>query len=258
VKLDVSIAPSVPGPLPLPPPVRVPLVTLSEHPCPYLPGRTAASRAFLARRMSGAVYLQFMNAGFRRSGRMVYQPTCPGCRACVPIRVPVDRFRPSKSQRRCRRRNSDLVVHHAAPRATEEKFQLYRRYQLEWHDGSMGDDRESFEQFLYESPVDSLEFEYRDGGGRLLAVGICDICPGGLSSVYFCFDPSEARRGLGTFSALHEIEFARQNDMAHYYIGYWIDGCRTMQYKADFRPNELLQADGTWREHGGREHRGGD
>ena len=231
-----------------PPPVKVPLVTLGEHACPYLPGRLSQSRALWAERMPGELYHRFMDAGFRRSGKLVYQPVCRGCRACTPIRVSVESFRPSKSQRRCRRRNADLGVTVAEPVATDEKHELYRRYVTGRHRQPAGDEsRESFEGFLHASPVESVEFSYRDAAGRLLAVGICDLCGESLSSVYFYFEPEEARRGLGTFGALFEIETAKRLGVPWYYLGYWVDGCRSMQYKVDFRPAEVLGADGTWR-----------
>ena len=232
----------------LPPPLRLSLQVLAEHDCAYLPGRRSRIRAFMAGRMSGEVYHQLMDAGFRRSGRMVYQPVCPGCRTCVPLRVPVATFRPGKSQRRCWRKNQDLTVVAGDPEPTEEKYALYRRYATQWH-GKAGDEDgwDTFESFLYDSPVDTLEFQYRDPAGRLLAVGICDLCDRSLSSVYFYHDPSEARRGLGTFGALYEIEWARGRGVPHYYLGYWIAGCGTMDYKATFRPCEALDSDGTWR-----------
>ena len=202
----------------------------------------------MAGRMSGDAYHQFMDAGFRRSGRMVYQPVCRGCRACVPLRVPVATFRAGKSQRRCWRKNQDLVVTAGTPEATDEKFDLYRRYATQWHGKEDEEDGwAGFETFLYDSPVDTLEFEYRDRAGRLLAVGICDACDRSLSSVYFYHDPSEARRGLGTFGALYEIEWARGRKLPHYYLGYWIAGCGTMDYKATFQPCEALGFDGIWR-----------
>jgi arginine-tRNA-protein transferase len=227
--------------------VPLQLVVLDEHPCVYLPDRVARSRGFLAPvRMSGQLYHRFMDAGFRRSGRLIYQPVCAACRACVPIRVPTEEFRPSKSQRRCRRRNLDLVVEVGAPRATGEKFDLYQRYLTGRHDRLMDDDRESMESFLYDSPIDTLEFTYRDSAGKLLAVGICDVCPRSLSSIYFFFDPEHRRRGLGTFGALVEIAFAAQHEIPHYYLGYWVSGARTMEYKTSFRPYELLGPDGLW------------
>lgn len=208
------------------------------------------TRAFMVGRMPGHVYHAFMDAGFRRSGKLVYQPICVGCRECVSLRVPVAQFEPSKSQRRCLRKNADLTVIAARPTATDEKFELYRRYCTSWH-GKVGDgdseDRESFETFLYDSPVESIEYCYRDPAGRLLAIGICDVCEKSLSSVYFYFDPSESRRGLGTFGALYEIEQARILGIPYYYLGYWVQGCGAMQYKSNFRPSEVLHSDGVWR-----------
>lgn len=229
------------------PPVEVLLAESSDHPCNYLPGRTARTRAFATRRMPGELYHQFMDAGFRRSGLVVYQPICPGCRQCLPIRVPVQTFRPDKSQRRCQRRNADLNITLNVPAATDEKYELYRRYMVEWHHADLDPPREEFESFLYESPVDSLEFCYRDSAGKLLAVGICDICPSSLSSVYFYHDPSERRRALGVYGVLREIDFALHNGIPYYYLGYWVNGCRTMSYKADYLPHEILHPDGIWR-----------
>ena len=230
------------------PPVPVPLTVLGDHGCSYLPGRVATSRGFFASGMPPELYHQFMDAGFRRSGRLVYQPICRGCRACLQLRVPVDRFVPSKSQRRCWRRNQDLIVSVQDPEPTDEKFDLYTRYQTKWHskeDG--GEDRESFESFLYDSPVQSVEFSYRDGSGKLLAVGICDVASQSLSSVYFYHDPVEFRRGLGIFGALYEIAKARALSIPHYYLGFWVAGCAAMEYKAAFEPNEILSPDGQWR-----------
>jgi arginine-tRNA-protein transferase len=165
----------------------------------------------------------------------------------MPIRVPVAEFTPNKSLRRCRRRNADLSLHIAPPRLTEEKLELYRRYQAERHDGTGDEPAESLGDFLYSSPVLTLEFTYRDPRKRLLAVGICDVCSQSVSSVYFFFDPAESRRGLGNFGALAEIDYARDRGIPWWYVGYWVKGCRAMEYKSDFRPNELLHPDGRWR-----------
>ena len=226
--------------------MRVPLVVLADHDCAYLPGRVATSRAFFASGLPAEMYHQFMDAGFRRSGRLIYQPICRGCRSCLSLRVPTDRFLPTKSQRRTWRRNQDLIVSIQAPEATDEKFDLYCRYQVKWHGKEEADDRELFESFLYDSPVESIEFCYRDAAGKLVAVGICDIAAASLSSVYFYHDPAESRRGLGIFGALQEIARARSLNIPFYYLGYWVAGCAAMEYKADFRPCEVLNPGGEW------------
>ena len=230
-----------------PPPVAIRLTTLEEHDCPYLPGNIARSRAFAAREVDPAVYHTFMDAGFRRSGTLFYQPTCSACRQCLPLRVPVNSFAPSKSQRRARTRNADVTVTEVDPAPTDEKYDLYRRYVTEWHTGTMDSDREGFERFLYDSPVRTREFEYRDAAGRLLAVGLADVCGKSFSSVYLYFDPAEQRRGLGTYAVLWELDHCRRAGVAFYYFGYWVRDCPAMTYKAKFRPCEILGSDGTWR-----------
>ncbi|HEX8916308.1 MAG TPA: hypothetical protein VF796_28415, partial [Humisphaera sp.] len=151
----------------------------------------------------------------------------------------------------------DLTVSVGEPIADDERFRLYRKYVTEWHGKATtepGDAEDSsfeaFRSFLYESPVHTIEYAYRDPAGRLVAVGICDLSEVSLSSVYFYHDPSEAKRSLGTFGALHEIEDCRRRGVPYYYLGYWVDGCGTMSYKATYRPYELLSADGVWRRPG--------
>lgn len=232
----------------IPPPADVMLTVLPPQPCPYFADRVARIRAIHATRIDPEVYHDFMDAGFRRSGRMLYQPICSACRDCVQIRVPVAGFAMSKSQRRNWRKNADLLVRAARPRASHEKYDLYRRYLRDRHDGQQEDSRAAFESFLYDSPTRTVEFEYRQPSGRLVAVGICDLSARSLSSVYFFFDPDESRRrGLGTYGALREIAFAREQGVPHYYLGYWVRGSPTMDYKAGFAPNELLCGDGQWR-----------
>lgn len=232
----------------IPPPVDVPLTVLPPQPCPYFDDRVARLRAIQAFRIDPEVYHQFMDAGFRRSGRMLYQPVCAGCRDCRQIRVPTVSFQPTKSQRRCWRRNADLHVGVARPRPTRDKYDLYRRYLAGRHDGKQEDSRAAFEAFLYESPTLTVEFEYRlPGDGKLVAVGICDESARSLSSVYFYFDPVESRRGLGTFGVMREIGYAREQGIPYYYLGYWVRGSATMGYKANFGPGELLDGDGAFR-----------
>jgi arginine-tRNA-protein transferase len=225
---------------------------MEEHPCPYLPERVARNRAFLCDSIPPELYHQFMNAGFRRSGTFVYQPICAGCRECRSIRVPIGTFVPSKSQRRVWRRNADLLVHVESPPApSEEKFALYTRYVRGRHDPQRGENFDNFVEFLYRSPVQTLEVTYRLSGASrtLVGIGICDICAGqSLSTVYFYFDPQHKRRSLGTFSSLWEIDLARRMGIPYYYLGYHVAGCDTMSYKANLRPCELLHPDGTWRE----------
>jgi arginyl-tRNA--protein-N-Asp/Glu arginylyltransferase len=233
----------------LPAPVKIPLANLPAHACPYLPNRIAEDRAIWASEIPAELYERFMDAGFRRSGRLIYQPACRGCRECKSIRVPVAKFRPDKSQRRCAKRNADLHVLHGPPKLTSEKCALYEKYLALRHLNTEVVGADALESFLYDSPLkETLEFEYRDVSGKLLAAAICDLCPTALSSVYCFYDPEHGRRGLGTYAALHEIQFAAERGVPHYYMGYWVKECAAMNYKANFGPSQVLGSDGVWRE----------
>jgi len=221
------------------------------HPCAYLAGRE--STAILVdpdHRVSTEEYDALLALGFRRSGTMVYRPRCVGCSACVPVRVRVEDFVPSRSQRRVWRRNRDLTVTTVEPRFDEERYQLYRRYQRDQHDDTMeepgppAEARASFRRFLVESPVATLHHDYRDGD-RLVGVGVVDRLPTALSSVYYYFDQEAGRRSLGTYSVLWEIELCRRLGFPYHYLGYWVRDCPKMAYKGRFQPLEYLVG-GIW------------
>jgi arginine-tRNA-protein transferase len=216
------------------------------HPCSYLPGRTAVDEFGTTRRLDPALYERMMNLGFRRSGRIVYRPMCDGCRECVPLRVKVADFRLSRSQGRVLRRNADVSVRVDAPQASDEKYRIFREYLQYQHNGAMGDGREDFELFLYDSPTDTREMVL-SVAGRVVGAGIIDVCPACVSSVYFYFDPAHARRSLGVFSTLMEIDWCRRIGVPCWYAGFYVRDCERMNYKAGFRPYELLGADGQWR-----------
>jgi len=218
-----------------------------EHRCGYYAERQARNLVIdpLARGLP-QVYGTALERGFRRSGGHVYRPHCAGCRACVASRVPVAEFVPDRSQRRCLKRNADLVVRVVPAQRSDENFALYRRYLAARHpDGGMDDPGEDdFERFLAcaWSPTRFLELR---AGDELLAVAVTDVLPQGLSAVYTFYAPEHAERSLGTCAILSQIEWARAQQLPHLYLGYWIEGHPKMDYKARFRPLERLR-DGSW------------
>ena len=216
------------------------------RPCPYLPLLQAREQAFLADSLDPELYHDLMDRGFRRSGEMFYAADCPGCRRCVPIRVPVAEFAPSRSQRRVLRKNADVQVAVRAPTFTRATWDLYRSYVRHQHPTRPTDETEDdFRGSLYARVVDTREVVY-SLGGQVVAISLVDVCGRSVSAVYHFYDPAFAARSLGVFSVLAEIEWARQAGVPHYYLGYWVEGSRTMHYKANYRPHELLR-DGVWR-----------
>ena len=217
-----------------------------EFPCAYLPEKTAAMYALDPRvRLNQTLYSQLIRSGFRRSGDQVYIPHCRSCQACIPLRIPVDRFQPSRSQRRVWHRNQDLQVHVSNAGYSDEQFDLFRRYVDDKHrDGGMDNPRvEDYLGFLLADGIDTrfVEFRYRQ---RLAAVAITDLLDDGLSAVYTFYDMGLARRSLGVFTLLWQIEHCRELGLERLYLGYWIEACRKMRYKQYYRPCQILTADG--------------
>lgn len=216
-------------------------------PCPYLTGRVERK---LFTRLSGpdAVTLNSVlsRAGFRRSHDIVYRPVCPGCQACVPVRIPAMRFAPNRTQRRLIKNNADLTVTERPARDTVEQYDLFRRYQRGRHeDSDMARMTHSdYAAMIEEGGGGASLFEFRTADKRLIAVMLADRLTDGFSAVYSFFDPDENRRSLGTYMVIGLVETARREDLAHVYLGYWIASCRKMTYKASFRPIEVLTAEG--------------
>lgn len=228
------------------PGLRLTLIRTGTFTCPYLPDRFARLQFSADSIDDAAVYQLLMDAGFRRNGFLYYRPSCPHCRACVPIRVPAARFRPGRSQRRTWRRNRDIEVAVGPLCADRERYELYCRYQRARHNERHPSSWEEFRDGMCGSAIQSLEFTYRLAG-RLVGVGVVDACPDALSSVYFYYEPELHRRGLGIFSGMCEIAECRRRQLPWWYIGYYVAGSRKMEYKRSFRPHELLDADGVWR-----------
>lgn len=217
------------------------------HECSYLHDREATTMFVDPRaQVDKRLYSQLTALGFRRSGSHYYRPHCEHCKACVPVRLNVERFRPDRSQRRVINRNRDLTCTLVRARFSERYYQLYARYiELRHADGDMfPPSREQFTSFLVEGATDTWFLEMTSGD-RLIALAVIDAMDDGLSAIYTMFDPDEEQRSLGTFAVLWQISEAARQGLPHLYLGYWIRECRKMNYKTRFQPIEAL-VEGHW------------
>lgn len=219
--------------------------------CPYLPGRVARLPLRVpARPLTPAELDGALDAGDRRQGVFLYRPTCPSCRACEAIRVPVLDFRPSATHRRILRRGDETFrVAIGTPVADEARAALYMRHK--WERGLCtvddADDRpdvDTYAAFLVETCCPSIEFAIWHGD-RLVAVAVSDAGADALSAVYCCFDPDYSRYSLGTYAILKQWQYCLEQRMSHLYLGLYVEQSAHLAYKALFLPHER-RIDGVW------------
>lgn len=212
--------------------------------CSYLRAERASFTHRVIPRLSPAAYQELLSRGWRRFGWHFFRPACRSCAKCRSLRILVDHFQPSRSQRRTWGRNADIRMIAQEPTVSAEHLALYNAYHADMRErrGWPGD---TISADLYE------ETFLQGGGGcareflfwkdeALIGVALVDLLPEALSSVYFFHDPEYRSRGLGVYSILKQREFAQRHGMRHQYLGYWIAESQSMAYKAQFRPHEIL------------------
>ena len=212
--------------------------------CPYVAGFYWTSESFFDCFLSSQSYQTAIEQGFRRSGFSYYRNACINCQACIPLRVKVQSFTPSRSQRRAWSKNQHLTIELAELKAAnDEIYLLYCKY-LTARQELASLTKRDFEQIFLAGP-NYTRMVKCFLNGQLIAVSWIDILPQSISSVYAIYDPDYKRRSLGIYSALVELEIAKQMGLEWYYLGYWVQQSSKMNYKSKFRPYELLQ-NGRW------------
>jgi arginine-tRNA-protein transferase len=220
------------------------------EPCPYLAGQVARLPLKMqSRKLTPAEFDERLERGERRTGPFMYGTRCPACQACEPIRLEVDRFRPTRTQTRVWKRGQELFrCEVQTPRADSERIALFN---LHRRGRDLAHEREDttsagYRQFLVESCCDTVEVAYYLGE-RLVMVAIVDRGQEALSAVYTYFDPDPevARLSPGVFSILYELELCRLWEKRHLYLGFYVAGNEHMRYKAKYHPHER-QIGGAW------------
>jgi arginyl-tRNA--protein-N-Asp/Glu arginylyltransferase len=224
------------------------LCLTEAHECSYLPGQQSTT-AFVDpdRHIDLDLYSRMTTLGFRRSGPYLYAPKCGSCTACVPARIPVASFQWSRAQKRCWKKNNEILVEQLDSINVGEHFPVYARYIEQRHpDGDMYPPmRRQFEEFLGNAWGCTQFLEFRLDS-QLIGCAVVDVVHNGLSAIYTYYDPAFADRGLGVLAILFEINLAQRLGLEHLYLGYWISGCDKMKYKTNYRPLELYR-ENRWR-----------
>ncbi len=229
----------------------------APSPCPYLPGQMERKVfTHLVGARASALNEILTQGGFRRSQNIAYRPACEACKACVSVRVPVDRFKPGKSFRRVIETNRDVIGNRVEAAPTSDQYSLFRAYLDARHaEGGMADMTVlDYAMMVEDTHVETMLLEYRFRGpdtaltgvgeGALIGTALTDILADGLSMVYSFYEPDYLDRSLGTFMILDHIARAQKMGLPYVYLGYWVEGSRKMAYKARFKPQEHLGGQG--------------
>ena len=221
----------------------------TTFPCGYLPDKDERLLVYLDDQpLSPIMYAALQNQGFRRSEQYVYKPYCKSCNACQSIRVPVHKFKPSRSQKRILKRASKFWSN-ISPTVECDYFPLYEKYVNNKHFGGVmyPASHSQLDSFTDCDWMDQLYIELYDNK-QLIAVAICDVSPESVSAVYTFYDPDYADHSLGTLMIMQQVELARQLERSWLYLGYFIKECQKMNYKTKFHPYQI-PVDNKWLEY---------
>jgi len=225
----------------------------TAYSCGYFPNKLAQSLIASPQHLIDAhIYSGLIQQGFRRSGKFAYKPHCETCQECVPVRVVLAEFTPSRSQKRAFKQHQNLTTTILPIDFHEDHYKLYAAYQTARHtnteyvkeEKTEQDEAEQYKNFLCQTNVESVMVEFRENG-QLKMVSVIDIVLDGLSAVYTFYETSDSSSSFGTYNILWQIELAKTLNFPYLYLGYWIRDSQKMAYKQNFKPLEML-IDSEW------------
>ncbi len=219
-----------------------------EDDCPYLPDQRA--RMPLAVSPNGvdpAAMDQLLENGYRRTGAFFYRTECPHCQACEALRLNVDRFQPSRSQRRVMKRGDQaLRTVIGSPSVDKQRVELFNKHRVQrsLNHGDAQVDAGGYQGFLLNAPCPSAEMTFWLSD-TLVAVAIVDMGQKSLSAVYTYFDPQASRYSPGTYAILQQHRLANKLGLQWLYLGFYVADNAHLNYKSRFSPHQRL-IDGQW------------
>jgi arginine-tRNA-protein transferase len=228
---------------------KIQFYTTTEYNCSYIDKMDAQSLVVTPyKSINQNTFQDLIEKGFRRSGQYIYKPNCKSCTACIPIRLSVKKFLPSKTQKRTYKKHGYFTIREAPLSFKKNHFDLYLKYQNNRHSfiNNEQNNLDEYNDFLIKSNVKSKFIEFWDGD-LLKIVSIVDILSDGISAVYTFYDPDDDKVSYGTYSIVWLINWCKAQQLKYIYLGYWIGECNKMKYKTNFKPYELY-IKGYWQE----------
>ena len=216
-----------------------------DKPCSYFDEKLCDIRYRYMEHCTVSQQQVMLERGWRRFGNMHFVPECKGCRECITMRIDVQKYKFSKSDKRVLKKNKDTEVYIQKPALTHDHINLFNKYhehmsiKKQWHENKI-DVQEYHNSYVNGAHDFGKELVYfRDD--KLVAVALCDILPGGVSAIYCYYDHDYEEFSLGKFSILAQISIAKQNNIPYVYLGYWIKDHYSMGYKEKYKPFEILK-----------------
>ena len=210
--------------------------------CPYLDSRIFTSKNLIVSFIDNAGLETLLGKGYRHFGTYFFKPECKFCKECRPIRIAVDSFIFSKSEKRVLNKSRLFSVKIIdKPVESIEYFNLYKEHKKRFKDKA----EESYDDwagsfFANQKFNKILEVKDRD---ILVAVTHLDITENIISAVYCYWNKSYKAYSPGKFSILSGIEKAMEMNIKYYYLGYYIKDNVHMSYKNNYKPNQILVDD---------------
>jgi arginine-tRNA-protein transferase len=215
-----------------------------DYECAYLDDKNVRMNYKYIEEATQTYNTVLIHRGWRRFGCYYFHPICNGCNECKSVRIDVNNFKLTKSQKKSIKRNRGTEVIIQTPTLTQSHIELYNKYHNfkhlkdDWSHRNISP-REYRENFVEGAHNFGKEVLYLNKG-RIIGIDLIDILDDGISSIYFYYDPDYARLSLGTYSLLYQIELAKVLELPWIYLGYWVDGCKAFSYKPNFKPLEIL------------------
>jgi len=224
--------------------------------CNYLPDRQERLLFTLPDEpLDARFYQQLMTLNFRRSGEQIYTTYCEGCQQCQSVRLEATAFQLNSNQRRLwskAKRTSwryQLTEFSDIESCTEKYYALYQSYIDSKHaDSSMSPTSPEQMSYLWQANWLKIQCLEQYIGDELVAVTVVDCTPDAFSAVYTFYQTGHVL-AFGTLAILALIEQAKTANISFVYLGYYIQHCQKMSYKAKFLPQQRFIA-GEWHSFG--------
>ena len=213
--------------------------------CSYLDDKEQTTHYKIIEECSAKDTHELVERGYRRFGKMYFRPICSTCEECQSIKIDVENYQFSKSEKRVIKKAKDIETYTQNPIVSQEHLDLFEKYHLYMHKKKGWKYEKTTPEHYFNSFVSGHEdfgyevlYYHED---KLIGVDLIDILEDGVSSIYFYYDPHYSYLSLGKLSLLQQIDFAKQTNKKWIYLGYYVEGCPSLDYKADYKPYTTLQ-----------------